>query len=405
MPLVNGDIKVSHTKELLMQNKQQRQTNQLWRERSIVAAHVPLINNFSSNDYLALSHHPKVISAFQQGLEQWGAGSGGSPLTTGYQPPHRALEEELCNWLGFESALLFNSGYGANQGSLQAARKLGITPILDRLCHASLYSGAGDRVQRFRHNDLPHLQQQLNKPTKAARLIVSEGLFSMDGDSAPFDDLIQLKQKKERVKRETLLFIDDAHGLGARGIEGRGSLTPAQSQQVDLFSATFGKALGCQGAFVGGSKNWIDYLVQSAGEYIYSTAMPAAQAYAVLAAIKLVRNSEELLQQRLISHIQYFRLLSLQFAEKLPQPNEYVFLPSESAIQPLLVGSSERALYISTALQRKGFACVAIRPPTVPNGKARLRFTVTLHQTHKSMEQMFHVLAELLSKPIVGASQ
>ncbi len=391
--------------QALQAYKQQRQANSLWRERARCDA-VPLRNNFSSNDYLALSRHPAVITAFQQGLEQWGTGSGGSPLTTGYQAPHRALEEQLCDWLGFESALLFSSGYAANQGTLQVLGKLGITPLLDRLSHASLYSGALQALPahkpllRFKHNDMAHLRQQLaNLSTDSACMIVSEGLFSMDGDSAPFDELIEIKQQQLHATRNTLLFIDDAHGLGSQGIAGQGSLTYGQRQQIDLLSATFGKTLGCQGAFVCGNKNWIEYLVQSAGEYIYSTAMPAAQACAVLAAIQLVRESkaEQSLQQRLTNNIRQFRVLAEQHGLQ--------FMPSTSAIQPLVVGRAERALYLSQALQQQGFTCVAIRPPTVPQGQARLRFTVTLHQTPQSMARLFKALATLMNQGmIIGGS-
>lgn len=384
--------------QALQAYKQQRQASSLWRERACYDA-VPLRNNFSSNDYLALSRHPAVIAAFQQGLEQWGTGSGGSPLTTGYQAPHRALEEQLCDWLGFESALLFSSGYAANQGTLQALGKLGITPLLDRLSHASLYAGALQALPahkpllRFKHNDMAHLRQQLaSLNSDAAAVIVSEGLFSMDGDNGPFDQLIGLKQQQLQAGIDTLLLIDDAHGLGSQGIAGQGSLSQAQRKQIDLFSATFSKALGCQGAFVGGNKSWIEYLVQTAGEYIYSTAMPAAQACAVLAAIQLVREqtAADSLQQRLANHIQQFRALAEQHGLQ--------FMPSTSAIQPLVVGRAERALYLSQGLQQQGFTCVAIRPPTVAQGQARLRFTVTLHQTPQSMARLFQALASLMSQ-------
>jgi len=377
--------------------KAKRQASSLWRERVRYDA-VPASRNFSSNDYLALSTHPQVIAAFQQGLEKWGAGSGGSPLTTGYQAPHSALEEQLCDWLGFESTLLFNSGYAANQGALQALGKLGVRPILDRLSHASLYSGAlhalpvNQPLLRFQHNDMGQLLQQLqNNHNHLANVIVSEGLFSMDGDSAPFDALIALKQQQLQAGHNTLLFIDDAHGLASLGTAGQGSLSLAQRQQTDFFSATFGKALGCQGAFVASSKEWTNYFIQTAGEYIYSTAMPAAQACAVLAAIKLVRGSSEAesLQQRLAAKIEQFRALAAQ--------HELSFMPSSSAIQPLVVGSAERALYLSQGLHQQGFTCVAIRPPTVPKGKARLRFTITLHQTQNSMAQLFQVLETLMS--------
>src|SRR5690554_5570376 len=295
----------------------ERQTNTLWRSRQVT----PLQNrayNFSSNDYLGLSIHPQVVQAFQHGLAQWGTGSGGSPLTTGYQAPHQALEEALCSWLGVESVLLFNSGYAANQACISALSRLGVVPVLDKLSHASLYAGAQQyqaqsttstkHLLRFRHNQVQHARQQVNKlPLSTPVVLVTEGLFSMDGDSAPLSELIALKEAQRQQGRETLLFVDDAHSLGTRGLYGRGSIKQAQMPHIDLLTATFGKALGCQGAFVAGDKALIDYLVQTAGEYIYSTAMPAAQACAVLAAIHLVQDTKSALQLQLADHVQYFK--------------------------------------------------------------------------------------------------
>lgn len=388
--------------------QQTRQAKALWRTRRVTAMHSHAYN-FSSNDYLSLSTHPDVIGAFQKGLEQWGAGSGGSPLTTGYQAPHQALEESLCAWLGVESVLLFNSGFAANQACLKALVGLGVMPVLDKLSHASLYAGAlsgsqqGVRMMRFHHNQVQHARQQLSKlPIATPVVLVTEGLFSMDGDSAPLSELIALKAEQVHAGRDTLLFVDDAHGLGARGIQGRGSIPKHLMSHVDLFTATFGKALGCQGAFVAGDNAFIEYLVQVAGEYIYSTAMPAAQACAVSAAIALVQDESLALQQQLTHQINIFQ----QQAEQAGIP---LMLPEHgpvSAILPCLTGSAENAMQLSQKLQLQGITAVAIRPPTVPQGQARLRFTISLQQTQQSIQQTVQSLQQALqSSPTASVKE
>lgn len=382
-----------------------RQQAGLWRELSLTTAQIPLSHNFSSNDYLALSQHPQVIQAYQQGLAEWGAGSGGSPLTTGYQLPHRALEEELCDWLGFEAVLLFSSGYTANLGLLQALEKLAVQPVLDKYCHASFYAGVAyprmvyarksmatnhTSLLRYSHNNLAHLANLLaRKKPSQAQLIVSEGVFSMDGDQAPIDGLIQLKAAANQTQQETLLCLDDAHGIAALGEQGQGSTTAKQRQQIDFFTATFGKALGCHGAFLGTSKSWQHYFIQQLPSYIYSTAMPAAQALAIHQAIKIVREQAEY-QQKLQHLVNYFQQQAKQYG--------IVLAPSKTAIQPLLIGCPQQTLWLSHQLAQAGFSCVAIRPPTVPQGSARLRFTLTLHHTEASIKALCQELAQCLKR-------
>ncbi|RUO44190.1 8-amino-7-oxononanoate synthase [Aliidiomarina taiwanensis] len=380
--------------------QQARKEKALWRSRQVTAMGTRAFN-FSSNDYLALSTHPKVIQAFQQGLEVWGAGSGGSPLTTGYQGPHQALEEALCAWLGVESVLLFNSGYAANQACMKALTQLGAVPALDRLSHASLYAGAlsgaaqGQRLLRFHHNHVEHARKQLNTlPHSTPGVLVTEGLFSMDGDSAPLADFIALKADQKKHGRNTLLFVDDAHGLGARGQAGRGSVPASYMSHIDLLTATFGKALGCQGAFVAGDKAFIEYLVQTAGEYIYSTAMPAAQACAVLAAIELVQDESLALQQQLATQVKLFQQEATQLGIPLLLPEQ----GPVSAILPCVLGSADKALRLSQQLQQQGITAVAIRPPTVPQGKARVRFTISLQQTPQSIQQTVQALHQALQQ-------
>ncbi len=246
--------------------------------------------NFSANDYLGLADHPAIKAACNAGIEHYGTGSGASPLVTGYSSAHQQLEETLADWLGVEAVLLFNCGFSANQAVLKAL--LGKEHLLwqDKLNHASLQEMGSQlpcKMKRFGHNDMAALERQL-EPNRG--LIVSEGVFSMDGDQAPWRELATLA-----ARSGNWLMIDDAHGLGVLGPQGRGTLA---SQGVDPASVhiqmgTFGKALGVAGAFVGGSRELVDYLVNFARHYVYSTHMPAAQACAVSKSIELVRGADD----------------------------------------------------------------------------------------------------------------
>lgn len=332
--------------------------------------------NFSSNDYLGLGGHEAIKAAFKGGLDRYGAGSGASPLVTGYGRAHQALEESLAHWLGLEAVLLFNCGFSANQAVLKAL--LGKDHLLwqDRLNHASLQEMGSQlpcKMKRFAHNDMAALERQL-EPGKG--LIVSEGVFSMDGDQGPWPDLGRLA-----AQSHNWLMIDDAHGLGVLGPEGRGTLAAqgVDPAGVHIQMGTFGKALGVAGAFVGGSRELVDYLVNFARPYVYSTHMPAAQACAVQRSIELVRAADE--------SRAHLRRLIARFRQGAGQLG-WTVGASETPIQPLLVGESAPALALSERLKEAGLWVGAIRPPTVPQGTARLRITLSAAHSEQDIDRL-----------------
>ncbi len=327
--------------------------------------------NFSSNDYLGMGRSQLVAQAWVDGLSQYGSGSGAAPLVTGHTRAHQVLEEYLAEQLKREKVLLFNSGFAANQAICHALFKPGPTQhsgqiIADKLMHASFQEAAQSssaQFKRFKHNDLEHLQQIMQGAIFKDRLVATEGVFSMDGDQAPLSQLLSSTQSSG-----AWLMVDDAHGFGVLGQSGLGvvDLHDLSQQQVPILMATLGKAIGTAGAFVAGSADFIDYLTNFAGHYIYSTAMPAAQAYATLASLQssLRIENQHILQLR----IAQFRGLAKQ--ARLP------LMLSDTAIQPILVGDSQRALAISQHLKRLGLWVTAIRYPTVPKNTARLRITL-----------------------------
>ena len=338
--------------------------------------------NFSSNDYLGLSQHGAIIAAWQQGAERYGVGSGGSGHVSGYSEAHRALEEELADWLGYPRALLFISGFAANQALIAALAEKDDRIVADRLSHASLLEAASlspAQLRRFTHNDPQQLAQLLAKPLDGQQLVVTEGVFSMDGDSAPLAD-IQAAARSAGA----LLLVDDAHGIGTIGDEGRGSCH-TQAVRPELLVVTFGKAFGVSGAAVLCSESMADYLLQFARHLIYSTAMPPAQAVALSAALRIICSDEG--QQRretLTARIRQFRAgmgdVSLGLTD------------SRSAIQPLIVGDNARALALASSLREAGCWATAIRPPTVPAGGARLRLTLTAAHQAEDIARLLEVL-------------
>ncbi|AMH11426.1 TPA: 8-amino-7-oxononanoate synthase [Klebsiella aerogenes] len=338
--------------------------------------------NFSSNDYLGLSQHGAIIAAWQQGAERYGVGSGGSGHVSGYSEAHRALEEELADWLGYPRALLFISGFAANQALIAALAEKDDRIVADRLSHASLLEAASlspAQLRRFTHNDPQQLAQLLAKPLDGQQLVVTEGIFSMDGDSAPLAD-IQAAARSAGA----LLLVDDAHGIGTIGDEGRGSCH-TQAVRPELLVVTFGKAFGVSGAAVLCSESMADYLLQFARHLIYSTAMPPAQAVALSAALRIICSDEG--QQRretLTARIRQFRAgmgdVSLGLTD------------SRSAIQPLIVGDNARALALASSLREAGCWATAIRPPTVPAGGARLRLTLTAAHQAEDIARLLEVL-------------
>lgn len=328
--------------------------------------------NFSSNDYLGLSQHPAIVRAWQDGAERYGVGSGGSGHVSGYTTAHHALEESLADWLGYSRALLFISGFAANQALIAALMEKDDRIVADRLSHASLLEAANlspAQLRRFAHNDASQLNTLLEKPCDGQQLVVTEGVFSMDGDSAPLSDVQATAQR-----HNAWLLVDDAHGIGVLGDEGRGSAF-SQHVQPEVLVVTFGKGFGVSGAAVLCSDSVADYLLQFARHLIYSTSMPPAQAVALQAALKVIRSDDgEQRRQTLAALIQRFRT----GVRDLP----YQTTDSHSAIQPLIVGENRRALTLAQQLREHNMWVTAIRPPTVPAGTARLRLTLTAaHQT------------------------
>lgn len=341
---------------------------------------------FCSNDYLGLANHPALISAAQNACVDYGLGSGASHLVAGHTEVHHELEEALARLTQRPRALLFSSGYMANMGVLSSLLNRQDAVYQDRLNHASLLDGgllSAAKFQRYRHQDLSDLQRQLDKTQARRHLVATDAVFSMDGDTALLKPLSQLC-----CAQQAWLMIDDAHGFGVLGPDGGGSAL-AQGLTTDdcpIYMATLGKALGSYGAFVAGSDVLIETLIQFSRNYIYTTALPPAIAAASLAAVKLLQH--EVWRQQHLNHL--IRLFKQQ-AEHLRLP----LMPSGTAIQPLLIGSSEMALRLSESLKEMGFLVTAIRPPTVPKNTARLRITLSAAHTENHLQQLLAALLKL----------
>lgn len=350
----------------------------------------PVIN-FCSNDYLGLANHPAVIAAFKAGADRYGVGSGSAHLICGHSTAHHALEEELAAFTGRDRALLFSTGYMANIGVISALLKSGDAVFEDRLNHASLLDGglmSCARFQRYAHADVANLKPKLTAAT-GNRLIVTDGVFSMDGDCAPLPALAAAAHAAQ-----AWLMVDDAHGLGVVGPHGGGLIAHYALSQHDVpvLMGTLGKGFGTFGAFVAGSETLIETLIQTARSYIYTTALPPAVAEATRASLKLL-STEDWRRDHLHALATQFkqgaRQLGLQLLETPPdQPC--------TAIVPIIIGDSSRAVAISKALLADGFWVSAIRPPTVPNGTARLRVTFSAEHQPWQVEQLLAALAKQL---------
>jgi 8-amino-7-oxononanoate synthase len=338
---------------------------------------------FCSNDYLGLAQHPQVSAALQRGAAEYGVGSGAAHLINGHSPAHQALEEELAAYLGRPRVLLFSTGYMANLAVISSLLGRGDWLLQDRLNHASLLDGAQlsrARLKRYAHADLADLQRRLGEIGSGELMLASDGVFSMDGDLAPLPQLQQLCQQ-----HQAWLLLDDAHGFGVLG-SGRG--TPVHfglALEDNLIQmVTLGKALGTFGAAVAGSEELIESLIQQARPYIFTTATPPALAEASRAALRLLA-AEEWRREHLQRLIRRFR----QGAHQLGLP----LLDSPTPIQPLLLGSEERALSWSQALEQAGILVTAIRPPTVPPGSARLRITLSAAHSPEQVDRLLDALA------------
>ena len=344
---------------------------------------------FCSNDYLGLANHPAVIKSLQSAAERFGVGSGASHLVNGHSSEHHALEEELAAFCGRERALLFSTGYMANLGAITALVAQGDAVFEDRLNHASLLDAgllSSARFQRFLHNDLDNLQTRLEKTEAARKLIVVDGVFSMDGDFAPLPQLAQLAQQ-----HNAWLMVDDAHGFGCFGQRGGGTaehfgLTQAQ---LPILMGTLGKAFGTFGAFIAGSEVLIETLIQFARPYIYTTAMPPAVAAATRTSLQLLQQ-ESWRREHLQQLIARFRHGAAEIGLQL--------LDSASPIQPIILGDEARALAFSEELAARGFLVIAIRPPTVPVGSSRLRVTLSAAHSVAQVDALLNALTDINNK-------
>jgi 8-amino-7-oxononanoate synthase len=373
----------------------ERKANHLYRTRRVLesaqGAKVVVdgrpYQNFCSNDYLGLANHPDVVAAFTRAANEFGVGSGASHLVCGHTTLHHQLEEELADFVGRDRVLLFSNGYMANLGVVNALVGKNDYIFEDKLNHASLLDAglsSGARFQRFLHNDLTNLETRLAKAGEGKKLIVVDSVFSMDGDFASLPALAVLAQKYD-----AWLMADDAHGFGVLGERGAGCADyfNLNQNQLPVLMGTLGKGAGCFGAFVAGSDELIETLIQFARSYIYTTALPPAIAAATLASVKILRDDNQY-RQHLNHLISFFKQRAQQLGLSL--------MPSQTAIQPLLVGDSEKALAISDALLEKGFLVSAIRPPTVAVGSARLRITLSAAHDEEQVENLLIALAEVM---------
>jgi len=340
--------------------------------------------NFCSNDYLGLSGHPEVVRAFADAALKHGVGSGASHLVTGHTREHEVLEEALAAFTGREKALVYSTGYMANMGVISALADQKSAVVADKLNHASLIDGcrlSGATVSRYRHADADHATELLAAiaPEVKSRLLVTDGIFSMDGDLAPLPELARASKVAN-----AWLVVDDAHALGVVGDTGRGSCEHfgLTSDDVPVLIGTFGKAFGTFGAFVAGDADLIDFLVQKSRTYIYTTALPAAVAAATFAALDVAQR-DTWRRERVLSHAR--------------RVHGVLGLPgtSVSPIVPVILGDEARALQASRELEERGFLVTAIRPPTVPAGTARLRVTLSATHEDAQVDALIAALAEV----------
>ncbi len=343
------------------------------------------LTEFCSNDYLGLAQQFEVVSALQDGAARAGAGAGASHLVSGHHAVHEALERELAEWLGYPRGLLFGSGFLANLAVQQALLlEDGDLCVQDRLNHASLLDAsrlAGCRLRRYPHGDAEGALRQLRNAPEGAAMLATDGVFSMDGDVAPLRALSLAARMQQ-----ALLYVDDAHGVGVRGPEGRGSVAEAGlgPAEVPLQLATLGKALGGYGAVLVGAEALIQHMAETARPYIYTTALPPAQAAAALTAVRHARR-DHWRRDKLQGLVDRFRSSASRHGLQL--------MESDSPIQPILCGDDASALALAAALENAGFLVPAIRPPSVAEGKARLRVTLSALHSPQDVDALVDALA------------
>ncbi|WP_043638151.1 8-amino-7-oxononanoate synthase [Chromobacterium haemolyticum] len=326
--------------------------------------------SFASNDYLGLADHPALVRAAQQGLERWGVGGGSSHLLAGHFSVQQQAEEALAEFVGQPAALLFGSGYAANLAIVSSLLGRGDAVFADRLNHASLNDAcrlSRAEFKRFHHNDLTQLERLLAESSARSKLIAVESVYSMDGDEAPLPALLALAERYD-----AWLYVDDAHGFGVLG-DGRGALAEhGLSSPRLIYMATLGKAAGVAGAFISGGADLVEWLINSARSYIYTTSQPPALACAILASLRLISEADER-RARLRESIETVKSGLSEF--------KYSVGASRTPIQPLIIGSEEQALAMAARLREQGLWVPAIRPPTVAAGTARLRLSLSaMHQ-------------------------
>lgn len=335
--------------------------------------------DFSSNDYLGLSTHPKLIREAKKATDEFGTSSSASRLLSGDSQLHHRLEEKIADFKNKEAALFFNSGYQANAGIISSLYGKSDCIIMDRLSHASLIDGSllsQAKLFRFRHNDAAHLELILKKERDKFKdvLIITETVFSMDGDIAPLEELVRLKEKYK-----CKIFVDEAHATGIFGKHGSGIVEEAGlAEKTDFIMGTFSKGLGGFGAYLAASQRVVDYLINACRSFIYSTALPPAVIACNLASIELIREEPDR-RKELLAAAGYFRagLKELGFDVR-----------GDSQIVPLILGSSRRAVEFAALIQKKGYWVLPIRPPAVPENEARLRFSLTTHHNKKILKKL-----------------
>ncbi len=343
---------------------------------------------FCSNDYLGLASHPQVAEAMQEGVRRWGVGGGASHLVVGHSTAHHALEDALAEFTGRPRALLMSSGYMANLGAITALVGQGDTVLQDRLNHASLLDAgllSGARFSRYLHNDPHSLAQRLTRAS-GNTLVVTDGVFSMDGDLAELPALCRTARSAG-----AWVMVDDAHGFGCLGDSGGGIVEHfgLGLEEVPVLVGTLGKSFGTAGAFIAGSEELIETLIQFARPYIYTTSQPPALAWATLRSLRLLRE-ESWRREHLRALISRFRAGASELGLQL--------MDSPTPIQPLLIGDSERALQLSAGLRRRGILISAIRPPTVPRGTARLRVTLSAAHEQADVDRLLEALQQTLAE-------
>ncbi len=382
---------MSRMDNILQAQLDQRQQQFLYRQRSNVASGCgPILKvdgqsliNFCSNDYLGLAGHPAIVAALQAGADTYGTGSGASHLICGHSLAHQQLEEQLAEFTGRPRALLFSTGYMANMGVINALVGRHDLVLQDQLNHASLLDGgrlSRADFKRYKHNNMSHLEQHLGQSSAERKLIVTDAVFSMDGDLARLPQINEIAQR-----HNAWLMVDDAHGIGVLGATGAGIIEQQGLglDQAPILMGTLGKSFGTFGAFVAGSEALIETLIQFARSYIYTTALPPAIACATSASLQIVRQ-EQWRRDHLQALIERFRLGAQKIGLQL--------MESHTPIQPVLINNDQRVMEINQQLRARGFMVGAIRPPTVPAGSGRLRITLSASHSEQQVDQLLQAL-------------